>query len=72
MTTSVERILDIAKVNNGMVTTSQVTSAGIARKFLNDCLEQNLLEKAGRGVYVLPGTLEDELFILHHKYPKGI
>jgi predicted transcriptional regulator of viral defense system len=72
MCSSIEQILTIAKANNGMVTTSQVTSAGIARKFLQDCLEQNLLQKASRGVYVLPGVWEDELYILHHKYPKGI
>ena len=68
----IQQILEIAKENKGMVTTSQVTSAGIARKFLNDCLKQNLLQKVSRGVYVLPDIWEDEFFILHYKYPKGI
>lgn len=70
--TYTEQILSIAKNNNGMITATQVTEAGIPRRCLTECVNKSVLYKAQRGVYVLPDIWEDEMFILQYKYPKGI
>ena len=67
-----ESILTLAQSHNGTVTTSMVSKAGIPRYCLKLLIDDNLLIKAARGVYVLPEVWEDELFILQYTYRKGI
>ncbi|HKL86788.1 MAG TPA: type IV toxin-antitoxin system AbiEi family antitoxin domain-containing protein [Treponemataceae bacterium] len=67
-----EKVLHLAQTHNGTVTTSMVTEAGLPRYCLKQLVDQNLLMKAGRGVYVLPAVWEDELFVLQNTYRKGI
>lgn len=57
---------------NGLVTTSQITKAGIPRYCLSKMLLENKLVRAEKGVYATPETWEDELFILQYRYSKGI
>jgi predicted transcriptional regulator of viral defense system len=67
-----KRIIDMMKNNNGIVTTAQVTNAGISRSSLKLLLNRGLIEKAERGVYILPEAWEDEIFNMQQKYRKGI
>jgi predicted transcriptional regulator of viral defense system len=67
-----EQILEMAKSTHGIITSSQIDEAGIARQYLKFLVDTNQLAKAGRGIYVLPDTWEDELFILQYRYNKGI
>lgn len=69
---STEKILELAKKNNGTITSSQVTQAGISREYLRKLLTNNLLERVERGVYILPDRFEDELFNLQTRYKKGV
>ena len=57
-----EQIMDLAKTNNGVVTSAQVTQAGIHRYYLKMLADQGLLERSERGVYILPTTFDDEMF----------
>ena len=57
---------------NGLVTTSQITKAGIPRYCLSKMVIENKLVRAAKGVYTTPETWEDELFILQYRYSKGI
>ncbi len=67
-----EEIMDLAKMNNGVVTSAQLTQLGIHRYYLKMLVDQGLLDRSGRGVYILPRMLDDEMFNLQTRYKKGI
>ena len=66
------QIMNLAKTNNGIVTSAQVTRAGIHRYYLKMLADQGLLERSERGVYILPTALDDTMFNLQNRYRKGI
>ena len=68
----IEKIIQIAKENNGIVTSSDVTKLGISRMVLRYLVEQNKLIKLDRGVYGLPQTRKDIYFDEQNRYKKGI
>ena len=68
----IEKIIQIAKENNGIVTSSDVTKLGISRMVLKYLVEQNKLIKLDRGVYGLPQTRKDIYFDEQNRYKKGI
>lgn len=65
-------ILNIAKQNNGIVTTAMVVAAGLPRGSLKYLSDIGRLEKAARGVYTLPEVWEDEFVNIQSRYKKGI
>ncbi len=67
-----QRIIEMMKNNNGTVTTAQVTDASISRSTLKLLLNRGLIEKAERGVYILPEVWGDEIFNMQQRYRKGI
>ena len=66
------KIIEMASQNNGMVTASSVSKAGLQRRALAECVEAGKLSKGARGVYFLPDQFEDEFAIWQHTYPQGI
>lgn len=66
------KILHMAETQNGIITSSQVTEAGIPRRCLSSMVRSGLLRRVDRGVYTLPGTWEDELYILQWRFSRGI
>lgn len=62
----------IAGKQNGYITSSQVTSLGIPRRLLTDAVESGELVQVARGLYALPDTWEDELFITQHRFARGV
>lgn len=70
--TNTEKILQLAKNNNGIVTTQMASDADIARTFLKNLLESGKLEKIGRGIYALPEAWEDEFLNYQLQFKKGI
>ena len=66
------KVLTIAKENNGTVTSAMIQSAGIARQYLKLLVDDGSLEKVSRGVYVLPEVWDDEFFNLQYQFKKGI
>ena len=69
---SVEKIMEMAKDNNGIVTAAQVREAGLSRGILKYLVDKGLLERSARGVYILPEIWDDEIFNLQARYKKGI
>lgn len=65
-------IIDIARKNNGYVSSAQVTSEGIPRRMLASAVASGELIQVERGLYILPDTWEDELYIVQHRFAKGI
>lgn len=67
-----EMILQLAKNNNGTVTAAMVSEAGISRAHLKYLTDKGELEQTGRGVYVLPYVLEDEMYALQCRFKRGV
>ncbi len=66
------KLRDMVEAQNGIITSTQVTEAGIPRRCLTSMVQHGLLVRVARGVYTLPDTWEDELFILQHQFSRGI
>jgi predicted transcriptional regulator of viral defense system len=62
----------MAETHQGMITSTQVTEAGIPRRCLSSMVHNGLLVRVERGVYTLPETWEDELYILQWRFSRGI
>lgn len=72
MTDKEAAIQNILKINNGIVTTTQVTEAGIPRRCLSAMVDAGIIYRVERGIYALPESWEDELFFLQYRFSKGI
>ena len=62
----------MATYNNGLVTTAMVVKEGIPRGSLQYLVKQGRIERASRGVYILPEVWEDEFVVLQSRYKRGI
>lgn len=67
-----EKIIQLAKENNGVVTTTALSEKGILRGNLKKLVDDGKLEKTARGVYILPEIWEDEFVNLQARFKKGI
>jgi len=67
-----ERIQGIIEKTSGIVTSKQVTEAGLHRSILSELVEANELVQVGRGVYLKPAAWEDEMYLLQYRFSKGI
>lgn len=65
-------IQEILNNNNGIVTTTQVTEAGIPRRCLSTMIDSGAIYRVDRGIYALPEAWEDELFFMQYRFSKGI
>lgn len=69
---AIEEIIEMAKKNNGTVTTAMVVEAGFSRGNIKYLVDKGMLEKTTRGVYILPNVWEDEIFNLQSRFKRGI
>ena len=67
-----EKIIKMARENNGVVTTAMITAAGFSRGNIKYLVDKEKLEKSSRGVYILPGVWDDEIFNLQNRFKRGI
>lgn len=67
-----EKIIKMAKENNGTVTTAMIVAAGISRGNIKYLVDKGMIEKSARGVYILPEVWEDEMFNLQNRFKRGI
>lgn len=67
-----QEILNLAKQNNGVITTEMVVVAGFSRGSLKYLTDNGKLERVSRGVYTLPEVLEDEFVNIQSRYKRGI
>ena len=72
MTDSKQILELLAKNNNGVITTAMVVNAGFSRGVLKYLSDTGSLERASRGVYILPEAWEDEFVNIQSRYKRGI
>jgi len=60
---NMEIIKSIIKMNNGYVTSKELSNLGIHRMYLNIMKEKGMIEKVGNGIYMDFGKIEDSYFI---------
>ena len=70
--TFAEQILKMAHDNNGVVTSAEVTKAGILRAHLRGLVDKGLLDRSERGVYIIPTVFDDEMLNLQMRFKRGI
>lgn len=59
-----EQILNLIKMNNGLITSKEISKYGINRMFLTRLVKSEKIERVKKGLYVLPNTWGDEYFNL--------
>ena len=67
-----QRILEMAKENNGIVTAAMVSEAEISRGILKYLSDNGKLERSARGIYILPEIWEDEFVNLQGRFKRGV
>ena len=70
--TDSQKLLELAKQNNGMITTAMVVDAGVSRGTLKYLSDTGRLEKVSRGVYTLPEVWEDGFVSIQSRFKRGI
>ena len=57
---------------NGIITTAQITEAGIHRGVLQELVKKGEIYQFGRGLYVRSDAWEDDFYLLQLRYASGI
>jgi predicted transcriptional regulator of viral defense system len=65
-----EELINASK--NGIITSSEVTEAGLHRGTLQELIKMGEIYRYARGLYLKKNAWEDDLFLLQNKYKKGI
>lgn len=68
----INSIKALMKANNGYVTSKQVTELGIHRMYLNMMVEEGLIDRVKKGIYLDKDFIEDIFYTFQLKYPKTI
>lgn len=68
----IKKIKKIIDKQNGTLLSSDLDKYEIPRTYLSMMVAEGKVERIGRGIYVSPDSLEDEMYIIQRKYPNLI
>ena len=68
----INKVLEIMKKNNNIITPSKLETYGISRGYLSRMEKEGIIEKIERGIYVTKDYKYDEYYVFQLKYPKTI
>lgn len=60
----IKMIKDKMEINNYVLSTEQLTDIGISKTTLTNYVRKGLLERCGHGYYTIPGSIEDDMYLL--------
>ena len=60
---NIDIIESIMKMNNGYVTSKELSNLGIHRMYLNIMKDKGMIEKVGNGIYIDSSKIEDSYFV---------
>lgn len=66
------KILNIMKKNNGIITSKQLENMKISRVYLSEMVKEGIIDRIERGIYVTKDYKYDEYYIFQLKYPKTV
>src|SRR5574344_1512853 len=69
---NIEIIESIMKMNNGYVTSKELSNLGIHRMYRNIMKEKGMIEKVGNGIYIDSSKIEDSYFVFGLELPNII
>ena len=69
---NIEIIESIMKMNNGYVTSKELSNLGIHRMYLNIMKERGMIEKVGNGIYIDSNKIEDNYFVFSLELPNVV
>ena len=69
---NIEIIESIMKMNNGYVTSKELSNLGIHRMYLNIMKEKGMIEKVGNGIYIDSNKIEDSYYVFNLSMPNII
>lgn len=67
-----ERIRKIMEDQHGIIFTSDLAKFNIPRTYLSILERNGEIERVSRGVYITPGSIEDEMFVFQARYKMSI
>lgn len=65
-----EKIYSEIKNSNNLITAQKIQEMGFSRALLSSYVKNGLLERVRQGVYSLPDSVHDDLFLLEFSSPK--
>ena len=69
---NIEIIESIMEMNDGYVTSKELSNLGIHRMYLNIMKEKGMIEKVGNGIYIDSSKIEDSYFVFGLELPNII
>ncbi len=69
---NIEIIESIMKMNNGYVTSKELSNLGIHRMYLNTMWKKGILEKVANGIYIDSNKIEDSYYVFSLSMPNTI
>lgn len=69
---NIEIIESIMKINNGYVTSKELSNFGIHRMYLNIMKEKGMIERVGSGIYIDSKKIEDSYYVFNLSMPNTI
>lgn len=67
-----EKIKKLLKQNNGIIRTKQIEEIGISRVHIKQFIENGIIERAQKGIYIASDMIEDEFHIFQMKNNNAI
>ena len=69
---NIEIIESIMKMNNGYVTSKELSNFGIHRMYLNTMWKKGIVEKVANGIYIDSKKIEDSYYVFNLSMPNTI
>lgn len=67
-----EKIKKLLKQNNGIITTKQIEEIGISRVHIKQFIENGIIERVKKGIYISSDMIEDEFYIFQLKNKNAV
>lgn len=69
---NMEIIQSLMKINNGYISSKELSNLGIHRMYLNIMKKKGMIEKVGRGIYIDSAKIEDGYFVFSLGFQKVV
>lgn len=69
---NIEIIESVMRMNNGYVTSKEISDLGVHRMYLNIMQKKGIIEKVGKGIYIDSNKIEDSYYVFSFSMPNTI